>query len=180
MVNEWCERALNIQLSTTNLSPSPGLFKHSSTLARAAVLDLAPPPQRASALGLYNMATAVPFVVGPVIGGHIAEWSDDDDAGEGGDGGSRGFSIVAGLCAACFVIDMGVLVTAELCRLCQILNPKQGATTFFSTLDIVLLNCQNGSIKFVCNTPALLEILSKFSVACFCAGSYCMLLCFVW
>ena len=53
-------------------------------------------------LGLYFVATSVPFAVGPIIGGHLAE-SISENGG--------GFRVVAVLCAACFVINMGVCQT---------------------------------------------------------------------
>ena len=66
-------------------------------LARASLAVLTTPDQYSRVFGLYNAVTSIPFIIGPVIGGHLVEDN------------SRGFSIVAGLAAACFLINMGVL-----------------------------------------------------------------------
>ncbi|XP_065057236.1 major facilitator superfamily domain-containing protein 9-like [Rhopilema esculentum] len=49
-----------------------GLLKHSQAIIKAYVADVTPPTQRPAALGTLNAICSSGFIIGPVIGGHIA------------------------------------------------------------------------------------------------------------
>ncbi|KAL8595087.1 hypothetical protein ACOMHN_019125 [Nucella lapillus] len=51
-----------------------GIFKHSQSLSRTYLADLVPEKQRSTVLGRFNAASSVGFIVGPIVGGHVAEW----------------------------------------------------------------------------------------------------------
>ena len=49
-----------------------GLLKHSQAVIKAYVADVTPPQERPAALGTLNAVCSSGFIIGPVIGGHIA------------------------------------------------------------------------------------------------------------
>ncbi len=49
-----------------------GLMKHSQAIIKAYLADITPPNERPAALGFLNALCSSGFIVGPVIGGHIA------------------------------------------------------------------------------------------------------------
>ncbi|XP_037079213.1 major facilitator superfamily domain-containing protein 9-like [Pollicipes pollicipes] len=68
-----------------------GSFKHTQTLCRTLLVDLRPPSERQTAIGWFNAVSSMGFIVGPPIGGHLAEL----------DGG---FRLVTLLCASLFCV----------------------------------------------------------------------------
>ncbi|XP_076467068.1 major facilitator superfamily domain-containing protein 9-like [Babylonia areolata] len=50
-----------------------GIFKHSQSLSRTYLADLVPEGQRSSVLGRFNAASSIGFILGPMVGGHVAE-----------------------------------------------------------------------------------------------------------
>jgi len=49
-----------------------GLLKHSQAVIKAYVADVTPPQERPAVLGTLNAVCSSGFIIGPVIGGHIA------------------------------------------------------------------------------------------------------------
>lgn len=49
-----------------------GLLKHSQAIIKAYVADVTPPEERPAALGTLNSICSSGFIIGPMIGGHIA------------------------------------------------------------------------------------------------------------
>ncbi|BFZ09264.1 hypothetical protein BsWGS_12303 [Bradybaena similaris] len=52
-----------------------GCFKHSQTLTKAFLADIGSDHERSALLGNFNSFSNIGFVVGPIIGGHLAEIS---------------------------------------------------------------------------------------------------------
>ncbi|KAJ8315392.1 hypothetical protein KUTeg_007542 [Tegillarca granosa] len=50
-----------------------GIFKHSQTISKSLLTDIVPDNQLSRALGYFNAASSIGFILGPLIGGHIAE-----------------------------------------------------------------------------------------------------------
>jgi len=71
-----------------------GIFKHSQNLTKSYLVDITSDSDQSKNIGYFNAASSLGFIVGPAIGGHIAEW-------EGG------FYIVALLTALTFFINFG-------------------------------------------------------------------------
>ncbi|XP_064618009.1 major facilitator superfamily domain-containing protein 9-like isoform X1 [Liolophura sinensis] len=52
-----------------------GLFKHSQTISKAYLAEVIPPEKRALVYGRFNAFSSIGFIVGPTVGGHLAEVS---------------------------------------------------------------------------------------------------------
>ncbi|CAG5121068.1 unnamed protein product [Candidula unifasciata] len=52
-----------------------GCFKHSQTISKAFLADIGADHERSALLGNFNSFSNIGFVVGPIIGGHLAEIS---------------------------------------------------------------------------------------------------------
>ncbi|BFZ09265.1 hypothetical protein BsWGS_12304 [Bradybaena similaris] len=52
-----------------------GCFKHSQTITKAFLAEAGPDHERSALLGNFNSFSNIGFVVGPIIGGHLAEIS---------------------------------------------------------------------------------------------------------
>lgn len=50
-----------------------GLFKHSLSICRALLSDLVSESERPLVMGHFNAASSVGFILGPVVGGYLAE-----------------------------------------------------------------------------------------------------------
>ncbi|KAK7494558.1 hypothetical protein BaRGS_00014211, partial [Batillaria attramentaria] len=50
-----------------------GIFKHSQNFSKTYLTDLVPESQRSAVLGHFNAASSIGFILGPVVGGHVAE-----------------------------------------------------------------------------------------------------------
>ncbi|XP_070568173.1 major facilitator superfamily domain-containing protein 9-like [Ptychodera flava] len=50
-----------------------GLFKHTMSLSKAYVTDITPKEERPSIYGRLNAISGIGFIIGPMLGGHIAE-----------------------------------------------------------------------------------------------------------
>ena len=74
----------------------PGVFKHSQTLSKGLFVDGVSPTQQAEIMGHFNSFSSMGFIVGPVIGGHLAE-------------SAGGFSLVAITAGTVFFINSGTL-----------------------------------------------------------------------
>ncbi|CAC5386761.1 unnamed protein product [Mytilus coruscus] len=53
-----------------------GLFKHSQSLTKSLLADLTSKEDQSAVLGTFNAASSFGFIVGPLIGGHVAETSN--------------------------------------------------------------------------------------------------------
>ncbi|KPP60834.1 major facilitator superfamily domain-containing protein 9-like [Scleropages formosus] len=73
-----------------------GLFKHSLSICRALLSDLVSETERPVAMGHFNAASSVGFILGPVVGGYLAEH-------EGG------FYTSSFACAAIFLLNAGLV-----------------------------------------------------------------------
>ncbi|XP_061925782.1 major facilitator superfamily domain-containing protein 9 isoform X1 [Entelurus aequoreus] len=73
-----------------------GLFKHSLSICRALLSDLASESERPLVMGHFNAASSVGFILGPMVGGYLTEH-------EGG------FYTSATACAAIFLLNAGVV-----------------------------------------------------------------------
>ena len=83
-------------LACVCFSPPLGVFKHSQSLLKVALSDHLPKSMHAQAFGRYNAVSTLGFVVGPVIGGHLADLP-------------HGFQLVTALTAAVFLVNAGGL-----------------------------------------------------------------------
>lgn len=50
-----------------------GIFKHSISITRAYLAEITPKDQRAKVFGYFNGISSIGFIIGPLIGGHLAE-----------------------------------------------------------------------------------------------------------
>ena len=50
-----------------------GIFKHSQSFSKTYLADLVPEQERSSVLGHFNASSNIGFILGPVVGGHLAE-----------------------------------------------------------------------------------------------------------
>ncbi|XP_054644074.1 major facilitator superfamily domain-containing protein 9 [Dunckerocampus dactyliophorus] len=73
-----------------------GLFKHSLSICRALLSDLASEAERPLVMGHFNAASSVGFILGPMVGGYLTEH-------EGG------FYTSAFVCAAIFLVNAGLV-----------------------------------------------------------------------
>nr|XP_057938735.1 major facilitator superfamily domain-containing protein 9 isoform X2 [Doryrhamphus excisus]XP_057938736.1 major facilitator superfamily domain-containing protein 9 isoform X2 [Doryrhamphus excisus] len=73
-----------------------GLFKHSLSICRALLSDLASEAERPLVMGHFNAASSVGFILGPMVGGYLTEH-------EGG------FYTSAFVCAAIFLTNAGLV-----------------------------------------------------------------------
>lgn len=53
-----------------------GVFKHSQTLCRAYIAESIPGNEKSGVLGYFNSASSLGFIIGPALGGHIADWNN--------------------------------------------------------------------------------------------------------
>lgn len=63
-----------------------GIFKHSQNMSKIYLADIIPERQRSEVLGNFNSASSIGFIMGPMVGGHVAELP----------GGFRYVSLLAG------------------------------------------------------------------------------------
>lgn len=74
--------------------PLAGVFKHTLSISRALLSDLVVEKERPVVLGRFNTASSAGFILGPVLGGYLAEL-------EGG------FRLAALLCCSVFLLNAG-------------------------------------------------------------------------
>ncbi|KFO37780.1 major facilitator superfamily domain-containing protein 9 isoform X2 [Fukomys damarensis] len=79
-----------------------GIFKHTLSISRALLSDLVVEKERPMALGRFNTATSAGFILGPMLGGYLAEL-------EGG------FRLTALICCSVFVLNAAAPVLALIC-----------------------------------------------------------------
>ncbi|XP_077977888.1 major facilitator superfamily domain-containing protein 9-like [Glandiceps talaboti] len=72
-----------------------GVFKHTMSLGKAYMADITPKDELPAVYGKFNAISGLGFIIGPTLGGHIAEIED-------------GFMIVCLLAAAMFLICYGI------------------------------------------------------------------------
>ena len=77
-----------------NKSHDVGLFKHSQELARGYLSHCFPSTSHSTVFGRFNAVSSVGFIVGPIVGGHIAATTG-------------GFSSVAYCSGATFCLMLG-------------------------------------------------------------------------
>ncbi|KAL4656955.1 major facilitator superfamily domain-containing protein 9 isoform X1 [Arapaima gigas] len=73
-----------------------GLFKHSLSICRALLSDLVSETERPVVMGHFNAASSVGFILGPVVGGYLAEHQG-------------GFYTSSFVCAAIFLLNAGLV-----------------------------------------------------------------------
>lgn len=72
-----------------------GIFKHSQTVCRALLADVTPPEDRSRVFGIFNAASSMGFIVGPMLGGHLSELEN-------------GFTLVCNIGALFFILDFAL------------------------------------------------------------------------
>ncbi|XP_070235967.1 major facilitator superfamily domain-containing protein 9 [Bos mutus] len=85
----------NVFLFTLARVPA-GIFKHTLSISRALLADLVTEEERPVVLGQFNTASSMGFILGPVVGGYLAEL----------DGG---FYLTAFVCSSVFVLNAGLV-----------------------------------------------------------------------
>lgn len=75
-----------------------GSFKHTQSLCKSIIADEVPPYEQAGAYGKLAAISGLGFIVGPVIGGHIADHE-------------HGFSFITFIILVCFWINIAVART---------------------------------------------------------------------
>ncbi|XP_046392885.1 major facilitator superfamily domain-containing protein 9-like [Ischnura elegans] len=70
-----------------------GTLKHTQSLCRAILSDVVPPETLTEVFGRYNAISGIGFIIGPVIGGHLAEYQ-------------HGFFYVCCLSSIIFIINL--------------------------------------------------------------------------
>ncbi|XP_004633320.1 major facilitator superfamily domain-containing protein 9 [Octodon degus] len=73
-----------------------GIFKHTLSICRALLSDLVVEKERPVVLGRFNTASSAGFILGPVLGGYLAEL-------EGG------FRLTALICCSIFLLNAGLV-----------------------------------------------------------------------
>ncbi|XP_057598755.1 major facilitator superfamily domain-containing protein 9 [Hippopotamus amphibius kiboko] len=73
-----------------------GIFKHTLSISRALLADVVTEKERPVVLGQFNTASSVGFILGPVVGGYLAEL----------DGG---FYLSAFVCSSVFILNAGLV-----------------------------------------------------------------------
>lgn len=71
-----------------------GIYKHSQSITKSFLADVTSKDQHASVMGNFNAASSFGFIVGPLVGGHIAETT-------------HGFEKVAVLSGIIFIANAG-------------------------------------------------------------------------
>ncbi|KAL4233283.1 Sugar transporter [Mactra antiquata] len=69
-----------------------GIFKHSQNISKSYLADITTSTDQSSKMGHFNAASSIGFILGPVVGGHIAVMKD-------------GFYLVATLSGVVFLIN---------------------------------------------------------------------------
>ena len=87
----------NIQLIIIfELFLKPGIFKHSQSVSRSYLAEVTPKVDQSGVLGTFNAASSMGFILGPMVGGRLAETSG-------------GFYKVALACTVIFILNEGNL-----------------------------------------------------------------------
>ncbi|XP_050390562.1 major facilitator superfamily domain-containing protein 9 [Patella vulgata] len=73
-----------------------GIFKHSQGISKSYLADFIPAHDRNTVLGHFNAASSIGFILGPMVGGHIAELPG-------------GFNMVGLLSAFIFILNSGLI-----------------------------------------------------------------------
>lgn len=73
-----------------------GIFKHTLSISKALLSDLVSERDRPLVMGRFNAASSVGFILGPVVGGYLAELED-------------GFYQTSFICASIFLLNAGKL-----------------------------------------------------------------------
>ncbi|CAL1544949.1 unnamed protein product [Lymnaea stagnalis] len=73
-----------------------GCFKHSQTISKALIADIVANDRLSAVLGNFNSFSSIGFVIGPIVGGHLAE-------------SSGGFMLVALVASSSFILNTGII-----------------------------------------------------------------------
>ena len=73
-----------------------GIFKHSQSVSRSYLAEVTPKVDQSGVLGTFNAASSMGFILGPMVGGRLAETSG-------------GFYKVALACTVIFILNAGNL-----------------------------------------------------------------------
>ncbi|NXL29220.1 MFSD9 protein, partial [Glaucidium brasilianum] len=73
-----------------------GIFKHTLSISKALLSDLVSERDRPLVMGRFNAASSVGFILGPVVGGYLAESED-------------GFYQASFICASIFLLNAGLV-----------------------------------------------------------------------
>ena len=53
-----------------------GIFKHSQNISKSYLADITTRADQTAKIGHFNAASSIGFILGPPVGGHIAEMKD--------------------------------------------------------------------------------------------------------
>ncbi|XP_018409630.1 PREDICTED: major facilitator superfamily domain-containing protein 9 [Nanorana parkeri] len=73
-----------------------GIFKHSLSISKAFLSDLACEKERPHIMGRFNAASSMGFILGPVVGGYLAELQG-------------GFYMTSLICTVIFIVNAGLV-----------------------------------------------------------------------
>ncbi|XP_071114079.1 major facilitator superfamily domain-containing protein 9-like isoform X1 [Haliotis cracherodii] len=73
-----------------------GIFKHSQNISKSYLADITSREKRSHVFGQFNAASSIGFILGPVVGGHVAEWPG-------------GFAVVGVLAALTFFLNAAIM-----------------------------------------------------------------------
>lgn len=82
----------------TQFHTCAGIFKHSQSFSKTYLADLVPEKERSLVLGHFNASSNIGFILGPMVGGHLAELPG-------------GFQYVACITGVVFWVNAGELAT---------------------------------------------------------------------
>ncbi|XP_064618010.1 major facilitator superfamily domain-containing protein 9-like isoform X2 [Liolophura sinensis] len=121
-----------------------GLFKHSQTISKAYLAEVIPPEKRALVYGRFNAFSSIGFIVGPTVGGHLAEVS------------SSGFFWVGLLAGSVFLTSSVLVYMYLVIPVTKRLPLKDSSTSNSFEDDSVKLG------KPKCQTLSIIQIFQSF------------------
>lgn len=77
-----------------------GVTKHTQSICKALITDLLPVNERAEAFSQSMAYSQLGFIIGPVLGGHLSEFSN-------------GFAYVCGTTSLLFILNIGNIKLIE-------------------------------------------------------------------
>lgn len=106
-----------------------GIFKHSQNISKSYLADITSRSEQSTKMGHFNAASSIGFILGPSVGGHIAEM-------EGG------FYLVALLAGAIFFINLALiwLTVPEVSKKQELLRRNYSSATSLKQMQSDELN----------------------------------------
>ena len=87
----------NVNFSTIFMFIFIGIFKHTQSLAKTYLAQSTSENEHSVVFGQFNSVTSIGFILGPIVGGHVAERDD-------------GFYIVSAITAVSFIVLYGIFL----------------------------------------------------------------------